>query len=111
MAFGGDSSGGAFWPFPLPVSGISTGLGPYQNLFKDLEPIIKTLCLWIPGLGQQGKHVTMEQGGVGQISIIYVNKAPRNSKGKKRRTLLERLGLRVLSELGLVGKLVADSLQ
>ena len=45
-------------------------------------------------------------------AITYANGAPRNSKGrKKRRMLLERLGLWVLSEVGLVGKLVADSLQ
>ena len=45
-------------------------------------------------------------------AITYANRAPRNSKRrKKRRMLLERVAWWVLSEVGLVGKLVADSLR
>ena len=89
--------GGCFFgPFPLPISGISPGSGPYQNLFEDLGPVTKILCLWILwSWSNQPSPVRMRFQGT----------------GKKRRVLLERLGLCVLSQAGLVGKLVADSLR
>ena len=89
--------GGCFFgPFPLPISGISPGSGPYQNLFEGLGPVTKILCLWILwSWSNQPSPARMRFQGT----------------GKKRKVLLERLGLCVLSQAGLVVKLVADSLR